>query len=164
MYVMGPHGSSGPRVHCLYQPSNIHNSSSLANQLLTNSAFYKLQLSISVSSIILHGKNDSPCEKEAGYPVNSVMTNFRAKAMNSIAKATNSIAKVRNSIAKAMNSTANRTNSIAKVTTSIAKMTNSIAKTSKLQSLKGHICINIYLLSLIILSSLCQTVLLYVIF
>jgi len=34
------------------------------------------------------------------------MTNFRAKAMNSIAKVTNSIAKVTNSIAKVTNSIA----------------------------------------------------------
>jgi len=58
----------------------------------------------------------------------SVMTNFRAKAMNSIAKATNSIAKWMNSIAKVTNSFANRTNSIAKATNSIANGTNSIAK------------------------------------
>jgi len=32
---------------------------------LTNSAFYRLQLSVSVSSITLHGENDSPSEKEA---------------------------------------------------------------------------------------------------
>ena len=92
----------------------------LANKLvnLTNSAFYQLQLYFSVSIITLHGKNDSSCEKEAGYPVNSVMTNFRAKVTNSIAKATNSIAKV-------TNSTANGTNSVAKVTNSITKVTNS---------------------------------------
>jgi len=67
---------------------------------LTKSAFYQLQLSFSASSIALHGENDSPCEKEAGYSVNSIMTNFRAKAMNSKAKVTNSIANGMNSIAK----------------------------------------------------------------
>jgi len=44
----------------------------------------------------------------------SVMTNFRAKATNSIAKGTNSIANWTNSIAKVTNSFANGTNSIAK--------------------------------------------------
>jgi len=44
------------------------------------STFYQFQLSFSVSSITLHGENDLSCEKEAGFPVNSVMTNFHAKA------------------------------------------------------------------------------------
>jgi len=44
-----------------------------------------------VSQVLtLHGENDSPCEKEVGYPVISAKMNFRAIAMNSIAKATNS--------------------------------------------------------------------------
>jgi len=71
---------------------------------LTNSAFYQLQFSYSFSSITLHGENDSPSEKEAGYLVNSVMMNFCAKVTNLIAKVTNSIAKVTNSIAKTCNS------------------------------------------------------------
>jgi len=54
-----------------------------------------------VSQVLtLHCENDSPCEKETGYPVNSAKTNFRAKATNSIAKATNLIARVTNLIAK----------------------------------------------------------------
>ena len=56
----------------------------------------------------------------------SVMTNFRAKATNSIVKGMNSIAKVTNSFA-------NGTNSIAKAI-SIAKAMNSIAKTCNYMS------------------------------
>jgi len=51
----------------------------------------------------------------------SVMTNFRAKATNSIVQGTNSIAKWTNLIAKVTNSFANGTNSFAKATNSIAK-------------------------------------------
>jgi len=61
-------------------------------------------ISFSVSNITLHGENDSPCEKEAGYPVNSVMKNFHAKVTNLIAKVTNLKAKAMNSIAKVTNS------------------------------------------------------------
>jgi len=64
----------------------------------------------------------------------SVMTNFRAKAMNSIAKGMNSIAKGMNSIAKGMNSIAKVTNSFVNGTNSIAKATNSIAKICKINT------------------------------
>ena len=75
---------------------------------LINNAFYQLQLSFSVSSII--DENDTPCEEEADYPANSAMTNFHAK--------------VTNSIAKMMNSTSNRMDLITKVMNSVAKVAN----------------------------------------
>jgi len=54
--------------------------------------FVALAIEFIALSITLHGENDSPSEKEAGYPVNSFMINFLAKATNSVAKATNLIA------------------------------------------------------------------------
>jgi len=44
----------------------------------------------------------------AGFPVNSVMTNFRAKVTYLVAKTANSIAKVMNSFAKVTNSIATK--------------------------------------------------------
>ena len=61
------------------------------------------------------------------------MTNFRAKATNSIAKATNLMAKVMNSVDKVMNSIAQAINSIAKTyKLTIYLMVNQLQKPLKL--------------------------------
>jgi len=74
-------------------------------------------------SQVHHGKNASPCEKEAGYPVNSVMPNFHAKAMNLITKVTNSFIKAINCQWDEFNCQSDEFN---------RKSDNSIAKTCKL--------------------------------
>ena len=86
--------------------------------------FYQLQLPPCISSEALDGKK----RFTVGWFLEaySVMTNFRAKATNSIAKGMNSIANWTNSIAKVMNSFANGMNSIVKVTKSIAKICNNL--------------------------------------